>query len=203
MKDTIWIIWCILLAGCRTGPDPATAITIPALSVSSTDPQLGWKNGVCYYQGAPFSGHLVETYENAVTRYNRSFYNGREEGWQLSYYPDGKPAEQRYYHQGQKDSVHTGWWPNGNLRFEYHFSNGNYHGDFKEWYAGGQRYKHLHYTQGVDDNGMGWREIGKTYMSYATRNGRRYGLINANLCYSVTGEKAELVRSIADTAVLK
>ncbi|MET0392933.1 MAG: hypothetical protein ABW019_07315 [Chitinophagaceae bacterium] len=204
MKAIPFVLFCLLFACCRPANKHDDAvITIPAVSIASTDPDLQWKNGLYYYRQRPFSGHIIDRYEDAATRQDRSFYEGREEGWQLGYYPNGKPAEKRYYRHGEKDSVHTGWWPGGNLRFEYHFSNGNYHGDFKEWYAGGQPYKHLHYTHGTDDSGKGWRENGKVYMSYVTRDGRRYGLINANLCYSLAGEEAELVKSIADSIVLK
>ena len=204
MKAILFVLFCLLLVRCRPAHKRNDAvITIPAVSVASTDPALQWKNGLYYYQQLPFSGHIIERYDDTAIRQDRSFYEGREEGWQLGYYPDGKPAEKRYYHHGEKDSVHTGWWPGGHLRFEYHFSKGNYHGDFKEWYAGGQPYKHLHYTHGTDDSGKGWRENGKVYMSYVTRDGRRYGLINANLCYSLAGEKAELVKSVADTIARK
>jgi hypothetical protein len=205
MKTVLSIILCSLLFSCGKGLPVAgkeqAPLRVPAVFISSTDTALQWSNGVYYYRRLPFSGHLIEKYENNMVHADRSYYNGREEGWQFVYYPGGALSEKRYYHGGEKDSVHTGWWPGGQPRFEYHFSKGIYHGDFKEWYANGRPYQHIHYTRGMDDRGKGWRQNGKVYMSYITRNNRRYGLINANLCYTLTGENGEFTRSvIADPA---
>lgn len=204
MKAAGMIILFSLFVACRqqhpaAKNNPAFVATIPAVQVRAGDTALQWRNGLYYYRQLPFSGHVVERYANDMVQYDRSYRNGKEEGWHFSYYPGGALSEQRYYHAGEKDSVHTGWWPNGRLRFEYHFNNGLYHGDFKEWYATGQAYKQIHYTYGADDNGRGWRENGKIYMSYITRNGRRYGLVNANLCYTLKNENGEFIKSIPDS----
>lgn len=201
MRAMLLIIAGSLLVACHRDPvqkeEPSPAI--PGAFISPADSALHWKNGRYYYGEQLFSGHIIDQDKNGVTLTDQSYYNGQQQDWQLAYYPDGRLAEKRYYHGGEKDSVHTGWWPNGQPRFEYHFRNGVYHGDFKEWYASGQPYKQIHYTSGTDDAGKGWRENGKVYMSYITRNNRRYGLINANLCYSVTNEKGELIKSVTDS----
>ena len=118
-----------------------------------------------------------------------------EEGVLTSFYENGMKDSRRFYHNGEKDSINQGWWINGNPRFEYHFKNGVYEGDFKEWYASGKLMKHIIYHNGKEQNGKGWRENGKVYMSFVMRDGRLYGLINPNLCYSLKNERGEYVAS--------
>ena len=60
----------------------------------------------------------------------------------------------------------------------------------------GQMLKHIHYTNGIDNCGKGWRESGKAYMNYVMKNGRRYGIVNSNLCYTVKNGSGEYVNSI-------
>ena len=203
MKTGFVLIGALLLFSCGRNKPVAEQeilpVSIPAVFVSSGDTSLQWKNGVYYYRQLPFSGHITEHYSTDMIHFDRSYYKGKEEGWHLGWYPDGVPAEKRYYHSGEKDSIHTGWWPNGQPRFEYHFRKGVYHGYFREWYETGQPSQTIHYNNGLDEQGKGWRQNGKVYMSYITKNNRRYGLINANLCYTLAGEKGEFSRSVSDT----
>lgn len=56
--------------------------------------------------------------------------------------------------------------------------------------------KYIVYQNGIAQTGKGWRENGKLYMSFVVRDGRLYGLINPNLCYSLKNERGEYVVSI-------
>ena len=78
------------------------------------------------------------------------------------------------------------------------FSAGLYSGMYREWYSSGRLYKEIHYTNGADDYGQGWRENGKLFMNYVMRNGRRYGIVNSNLCYTVKNEQGEFTESTAN-----
>jgi antitoxin component YwqK of YwqJK toxin-antitoxin module len=167
--------------------------SIPSITIHNNDSLLSKQNGIVFYQTTPFSG-IVESYDDqGRLRVRQSFYKGKEEGFLRSYYADGQPDAERFYRGGEKDSVNRGWWPNGKLRFEYHFDMGVYEGDFKEWYHSGRPYKHIYYHQGKEQWGRGWRENGKPYMSFETRNGRVYGSINPNLCYSLKNERGEYI----------
>ena len=42
---------------------------------------------------------------------------------------------------------------------------------------------------------VGWRENGRTYINFVVRNGRKYGLMNARLCYSLKDEKGTYLSS--------
>lgn len=171
---------------------------VSSVSVNTGDPALLFKNGYWYYDATLFSGIMTDYFKNNTIHSETSFINGKEEGWQQIFFEDGKIAEKRFYRNGQKDSVHTGRWPNGNKRFEYHFNNGIYNGDYKEWYETGEPLKQIHYTNGTDDWGKGWRQNGKLYMNFVMKDGRRYGLNNSNLCYTVKNGRGEFVASVKE-----
>lgn len=172
--------------------------SIPARTVDTGDPSLIFKNGFWYFGSDLFSGIMQEYFKGNTVKHRTAFLNGKEEGWQETFYEDGKLSEKRFYHNGEKDSVHTGWWPQGNKRFEYHFTNGVYNGDYKEWYETGELMKHIHYTNGADDWGKGWRQNGKLYMNFVVKDGRRYGLNNSNLCYTVKNGRGEFIASVEE-----
>lgn len=158
---------------------------IPALSVESTDTSLHFTNGYWFKSGLPFSGNIVHRYEDGKINERTGYYNGKEEGWSYAFFDNSLVSEKRYYHLGEKDSVHSGWWQNGKPRFVYHFKTGVYNGYFTEWYGSGAIYKEIYYVDGKEDRAKGWRENGKVYMNFIVKEGRRYGLENSNLCFTV------------------
>ena len=166
---------------------------IPGLVVRSTDTSLQLINGVLYYKRRLFSGNRETYFPAGTLQARQSFYQGKEEGLLNIFYENGNKDAQRFYHDGEKDSINMGWWKNANRRFEYHFKNGIYEGDYKEWYISGKPMKHIIYHDGKEQSGKGWRENGKVYMSFVMRDGRLYGLINPNLCYSLKNERGEYV----------
>lgn len=192
-----WIILSILFFSCVNKTATVPAI-VPSVKIESTDTALHFKNGIYFYNNNLFSGFIKERYANNAIHHITGYANGKEEGWQQTFFDDGKPEEKRFYHNGEKDSVHTGWWQNGNKRFEYHFTNGAYNGDYKEWYVTGEPLKQIHYTNGVDEWGKGWRQNGKLYMNFVMKDGRRYGLNNSNLCYTIKNGNGEYVASVPE-----
>jgi antitoxin component YwqK of YwqJK toxin-antitoxin module len=186
---TLWLFACNGKKAATEKKSSPLAVLIPDLTLQRNDRFLVRNNGKWFYRSQPFGG-TIETYDDAGTlRTRQSFYEGIEEGCLHTYYANGHPDAERYYHAGEKDSVNKGWWPNGRLRFEYHFRMGVYEGDFKEWYASGKPLKHIYYQDGKERWGRGWRENGKSYMSFEVRDGRVYGSINPNLCYSLRNEQ--------------
>lgn len=186
-------------SGCIQPPVNAgkeyASLSIPVLRIEQSNELLHFDNGNYLYGSELFNGIIIDRYENGNIKSSTAISNGKEEGWKILYYPAGTVSEKRYYHYGEKDSVHAGWWENGNPRFEYHFAAGHYEGDFKEWFESGSLYKHLHYTNGQEERGMGWRENGKQYMNYVMKNGRRYGIVNPGLCYTLKNENGEYLNA--------
>ncbi len=203
MRNGFFILAAVcFLCGCHDHIDPPNhslsnerPIIIPAITVNATDTSLHLVNGVWFCQQKMFSGTMESYFSPDHLQTRKIFYNGKEEGWQYTFYENGNKDSKRYYHDGEKDSINMGWWLNGNPRYEYHFKNGAYEGDFKEWYVSGKPLKHIIYHNGKEQSGMGWRENGKVYMSFVMKGGRLYGLINPNLCYSLKNERGEFVKS--------
>ncbi len=166
---------------------------IPNVVVKYADSALHLVNGKWFYKGKIFSGFMETYFVTGVLKARQSFYMGKEEGLLTTYYENGSKDSRRFYHNGEKDSINQGWWINGKPRFEYHFKNGVYEGDFKEWYSNGKPLKHIIYQNGKEQSGKGWRANGKAYMSFVMRDGRLYGLVNPNLCYSLKNERGEYI----------
>jgi len=196
-----YIVILIVLSACQPSKKDKLFVTelksiaIPDLTVKSGDTALFLNNGVWLYQQKPLTGFIETYFSSGSLKSRQSFYQGKEEGLFLSYYEDGSKDARRFYHKGEKDSINQGWWPNGNPRFEYHFKEGVYEGDFKEWYQSGKPLKQIVYHNGKEESGKGWRENGKIYMSFMVKEGRLYGLVNPNLCYSLKNERGEFVKS--------
>ena len=195
-----FLLGVLLLYGCHNRQQVNTVVIgtkpvlLPVLELNATDTCLQCKNGYWYYKGLLLSGTVHEQYTSGKPKRIQSFFEGKEQGWLLTYFPNGQPESKRYYTLGEKDSLHTGWWPNGNKRFETGFRLGLYNGHDKEWYADGRPLKDIMYVNGTDICGQGWRSNGKLYMNFANRNGRRYGLMNAQLCYSVKDKRGSYIQ---------
>ena len=196
----IYLLGLMYSMGCTNAKHPPNTKDVEKLSVSTdsicnekANGQFLWRNGILFHADKTFTGVFKQSDSLGNLLSKQLFYQGKEEGWSEWYYPDGKINARRYFHQGEKDSVHMGWWPNGNPRFEYHFHQGQYNGWFKEWYVSGEPLKAIWYQAGKEIRGTGWRENGKMYMSFEVRNGRLYGLVNPNLCYSLQKENGVFV----------
>ena len=141
------------------------------------------------YKEKRFNG-IVRGYDENINLKSREEYKeGMLEGLSKTWYPNGMVETERNYHAGDKVGIHRGWWQNGNSRFEYHFSKGLYDGEFKEWYENGKPLNIFIYSMGTEEKAIGWRENGKTYINFVVRDGRKYGLTNARLCYSLKSEE--------------
>ena len=181
------VFYCLLIgiASCRQAAPPVSK----AVMLHVNDPQLHLLNGVLYYKEALFTGKLSDRWNGNTIRMEQEYNLGRQQGREVLYYENGRPEAERWFTKGEKDSVHLGWWPNGNKKFEYHFSMGNYNGPFREWYEDGKMLQELIYANGTELSAKGWRRNGKLYMNYIVKDGRRYGMANANLCYTVETQK--------------
>ncbi len=141
------------------------------------------------YKHQPMEGIVVERYASRQIRRQSHYKNGLLDGKVSSWYQGGQKESMRFYKEGEKEGLHVGWWPNGNIRFEYQFANGLYNGSFKEWYENGKMLHLFEYDHGNEVSAIGWRDNGKTYINFIVRNGKKYGLTNSRLCYSLKDEQ--------------
>ncbi|MFY7900431.1 MAG: toxin-antitoxin system YwqK family antitoxin [Chitinophagaceae bacterium] len=190
MNKGMYIVLLLSFIACNTQVEPhPEKKVIPKIIVLNTNPSLQLVNGIFYYKNEPFSGYIQTNFSNNRIQQIAAYYNGKQQNWTYSFFDNGKKEAARYYEQGEKDSTHYAWWENGNSRFSYQFKNGVYHGCFKEYYLSGKPLKQIWYQNGKDSCGQGWRENGKLFMNYVMKGERRFGLMNAQLCYSLEKEK--------------
>lgn len=161
-------------------------------TLSANDPRLQFRNGVLFYEQKPFSGVTTETYTNGQLQAKTEYAEGEQHGTSLLWYENGQLLWQREYRNGKKHGAHQGWWPNGARKFAYHFIEGEHDGEASEWYASGQIAQRNKYEHGREQGlQQAWRENGKLYTNYVAKNGKRYGLFNARLCYTVKDGEAQ------------
>ncbi len=182
-RYTYTLVLMIALSSCYNSVDNAMTI------INKKNSSLQLINNDWLFQSQPFTGEIREDYENGSVKSLLKVTDGKLDGASQTFYPNGKTETIRSYKQNEKDGVNSGWWPNGNKRFEYHFTNGTYNGLFTEWYNDGKMVQQIVYENGKDMAGKGWRDDGKLYMNFVVKDGRRYGLMNANLCYSLNSQR--------------
>jgi antitoxin component YwqK of YwqJK toxin-antitoxin module len=185
------IIYITLVGLLFVGCNEQKPVSPGTLSINITDPGLKLINAVWLYNGVAYNGEIREIYPGGTLKSIQQVKDGKQDGIYATYYPDGNPETRRWYREGEKDGLHTGWWPAGSKRFEYHFNNGNYNGLFTDWYQDGKMLQQILYDNGQQVSGKGWREDGKLFLNFVVKNGRYYGLMNSNLCYSL---KDQVVR---------
>lgn len=155
--------------------------------VDETNTQLTLVNGVLYLQNNPFSGLLFSRYANESLKKKLAYVDGRKDGLEKQWHPNGKIAQNRFYKAGVKIGKHEGWWEDGTKKFEYQFNkNGAYDGSRKEWYQNGQLVLDFNYTNGKElGRQRMWTSNGKIRANYEVKNGERFGLIGLKKCFTV------------------
>jgi len=156
--------------------------------VNLDHPLITQRGKYTYFNTKPLDGTTIEYYPSGGIKRQSKFRDGLLNGNVTTWYPEGNKQSVRFYNNGEKEGTHTGWWPNGNVRFEYQFSRGMYHGTFREWYENGKPLHLFNYREGNEVSAVGWRDNGKTYINFVVRNGKKYGLTNTRLCYSLKDE---------------
>ena len=89
------------------------------------------KNGRLYRENItdePFTGTVVESFEDGSISLQTSYYRGLPHGQQIRNYPDGKRALEVNFDQGVIVGTKSRWWPNGVLREEGYWSEEKYLG---------------------------------------------------------------------------
>jgi antitoxin component YwqK of YwqJK toxin-antitoxin module len=147
------------------------------------------KGKYTFFQDRRAAGLVNEYYPSGELHRTSRYEDGLLHGVTRTWYASGEKESERNYDRGEKEDLHIGWWANGNKQFEYQFSEGLYHGTFKEWYENGKLLHVFEYEHGQELSAIGWRENGRTYINFVVRNGRKYGLTNARLCFSLKEER--------------
>ena len=83
------------------------------VSISINDPELTEQGELVYYAGSPMSGKVYELYPDGDTLFTISYMDGRKNGLYLTWFENGRKAEQRAFVEGKRQGTHKGWWPSG------------------------------------------------------------------------------------------
>ncbi len=154
--------------------------------VDAADPSLERVNGLLYLGSAPFSGYVVETYENGNLKSKVGWLNGKREGLSEAWYSDGSERERREYSENRKTGSHLGWYEDGTRKFDLNLKDGVYHGRCRQWFANGQLATEFHFVEGQEVGSQrSWNYKGELQGNYVVREGHRYGLIGSKSCLTV------------------
>ena len=159
------------------------AKTVPANYVTANDPGFSKHQDTVYYGQHYFTGYQFSLYGNGDTAFINSCFNGVEEGTQRKWYAGRQLAEERFYINGKKEGIQSGWWPDGKQKFVFETLGDEYEGEFKEWYSSGLLAKQFHYTRGREEGSQRlWWDNGTVRANYVIRKGKKYGLIGLVTC---------------------
>ncbi len=186
MRLLILYISLIVIAGCSS---------ISPLEVSKNNQELiRTPQGLLQYQGIPFSGHVVEFYENGQTKSNTGYSQGLRERTTFGYYATGELKSKRDYTKGEKTGTHKGYFIGGEKRFEYTFQNGENVGTHYEWFVDGSLLMESNYQNGQPFGSQKvWRSDGKLRSNYVIReDGRKYGLVGIKRCKNIDIEEEQV-----------
>ncbi len=164
------------------------------LVVDKASLELEMINGVLHYQKNPFSGLLVSKYDDASLQMNLQYKEGRKDGFEKQWHPNGKLLQSRSYAKGVKIGNHLGYWEDGAKKFDYHFNEkGEYLGSRKEWHKNGQLLREFNYSNGKEIGSQRmWTDSGKIRANYVVKNSERFGLIGLKKCYTLNTNSNEL-----------
>ena len=177
----------LLFFSCGVKNEPVEEImiakTIPAVYIHAKDSLLSIHSDTNYYKGKFFSGYVYYLYENGDSTFINGYFNGVEEGQHRKFYPGNIKQETRFFINGKKQGPQRSWWPDGGPKMDYTAQNNEYQGEFREWNSTGLLIKKFHYKKGVETGRQQlWWDNGTVRANYEVRNGRTFGLIGLKLC---------------------
>lgn len=138
------------------------------------------------------SGLVIDHFENGVISKVINVSSGRQQGPQITYYPNGKIKFYEMFSDGKLDGLVERWSMQHGYKLisQLHYREGKLHGKQKKWYSSGELHKVLNMEMGVE-SGMqkAFRKNGVLYANYEAKNGRTFGLQRSNLCYELQNEE--------------
>jgi len=167
---------------CESAPQAVTGTV-----VSASDPRLSRLNGLLLLDDEPLCGVVETTGAEGDLRARTSYRDGKLEGAHEVWCGSDRLREQRFYRAGRKHGIHRGWWEDGTARFVLGFQDGNNDGEHRVWARNGQLVELRNFDRGQEAGPQrSWTATGKALANYVVRDGRRYGLLGAKPCYTVS-----------------
>ena len=80
--------------------------------------------------------------------YEESYKDGKLEGKNTSWYPNGEIKSEISYKDGDREGKSTFWYPNGEIKSEISYKDGEKEGKSTAWYQSGQKISEVDYKNG-------------------------------------------------------
>jgi antitoxin component YwqK of YwqJK toxin-antitoxin module len=193
MNSKILWIFIVILSGCSPKTDNSQQlVAIPKTELLADNEGFGWQQDVLFFKGKPYSGYVIEKYQNGQKASKNAYFKGKLEGIQQKWSENGAKMEVRHYAQNRKVDTHTGWYANGQKRYEYFIENDIPIKTHREWFANGRLYTLTNYDANGQPEGEQkmWFENGQIKSNYVIKNGRRFGFLGAKGCMGEGEKKA-------------
>ncbi|MEP0365944.1 MAG: membrane-binding protein [Cyclobacteriaceae bacterium] len=198
MKSSIILVLLLITIGCHRPEDRSGNV-----EVLNMVPDLEWGTEETYYDRMTstwrfkadsnvVSGYIISYFGNGAIQKKTGLVEGRKEGLQHTYYPNGQLRFSESYADNKLNGKVKRWGleEGYQLLAELNYKDGKLHGEQKKWYATGELHKLMLIENGVE-NGMqkAFRKNGALYANYEAKNGRTFGLKRSNLCYELDDEQ--------------
>ena len=121
----------------------------PELKRIPTTKKMYTRAHLWYFQeDTPYSGPFIDYYLNGKKEEEGNFKNGKVDGLNKTYFPDGKVAFYSTYVDGIENGDSKEYFINGQVRQEGVFKNGKEDGLWKEWYSTGKLKRQTQFNDG-------------------------------------------------------
>ncbi len=167
---------------------------IPDTTISIDLLRYNRESSVWKLQGALYSGHVIDRYDNGQLKDKFGILNGKKQHRLTKWYPDGHLREISHYSQGKLHGSKKLWdhEVQHQLLSELNYTNGKLHGAQTKWYQSGELYQKLNYNMGKEDGlQQAFRKNGELYANYEAQDGRIFGLKKSALCFGIAAEQIQ------------
>ena len=138
------------------------------------------------------SGYVKKRFLDGSLELSFSVFEGKKEGSQITYFPDGQVKFEESYEGNRLDGDVKRWSKMDGYQLVAHlkYEEGKLHGEQKKWYSTGEIHKVLNMNMGKEEGiQQAYRKNGVLYANYEALNGRTFGMKRSNLCVELNDEK--------------
>lgn len=138
----------------RHRPNPSDRSDLPEPSDQATHrTNLVLHAGAWHLPGAPapFTGLLLDTYEDATRKSLSAISNGLLHGLSLGWHTNGQQQVEEHFVAGTSHGLRTKWHPNGQKLSEVNIVEGKLHGTFRRWDEQGALTEEIEMKDGQPD----------------------------------------------------
>ena len=86
------------------------------------------EKGIIFYQGGPYNGHVISTFDGEKLKFRKEYQNGKLDGIQEFYYETGEVFLVGFYKNGVQDGVFNTFEKEGPIYKREEYKNGEQHG---------------------------------------------------------------------------